>query len=312
MRTFVFHRPKFPSPRPSPKGRGRTKACARAFLEPLDVRSGWLRFPLSLWERAGVRGIRPALVGPGCCFLALFFVVLFSAQAATGPAAAEFDAANNLYGQGKFSQAAEAYEKMLRSGQVSAAVYFNLGNAWFKAGEMGRALDAYRHAEHIAPRDPDVRANLQFTRNQVQGPSLPPTRPQRWLGRLTLNEWTWLAGIAVWLWFGLLTLLQLQPKLKPALKGWLLTVGLAAACLCAGLGAAMYQSAFARSAVVITREATVRTSPLEESEPAFTVRDGAELRVLDQKDEWLQVTADTGRIGWVRKDQVLAAMGASS
>ena len=257
-------------------------------------------------------GRRAPLAGLKIWVLVCGFCLASSAWAVTSPAAAEFDAANNLYAQGKFNQAADAYEKIVKSGQVSAAVYFNLGNAWFKSGQMGRALEAYRQAERIAPRDPDVRANLQFTRNQVQGPSLSPTRAQRWLGRLTLNEWTWLAGVVVWVWFALLTVPQLQPKLKPALKCWVLATGLAAAGLCACLGTAWYGNAHARSAIVIIREATVRTSPLEESQPAFTVRDGAELRVLDQKDEWLQVTVDSGRIGWVRKDQVVSSPGASS
>src|SRR5882672_4567327 len=46
-----------------------------------------------------------------------------------------FDQANKLYEEGKFTEAAAAYEKMLRQGRASPALYFNLGNAFFKAGQ---------------------------------------------------------------------------------------------------------------------------------------------------------------------------------
>jgi Flp pilus assembly protein TadD len=69
-------------------------------------------------------------------------------------------------------EAAAAYEQILTNGAVSPALYFNLGNAHFKAGQLGRAIAAYRQAERLTPRDPDVRANLQFARNRVQGPTL--------------------------------------------------------------------------------------------------------------------------------------------
>ncbi len=75
--------------------------------------------------------------------------------------------------------------------------------------------------------------------------------------------------------------------------------------LCACVAATLRETRFTRTAIVITREATVRYGPLAESPAAFTVHDGAELRVLDQKDEWLQVSAGPRRIGWLRRDQTI-------
>src|ERR1051325_4488967 len=121
--------------------------------------------------------------------LAIGLAIIFLASTAlAADISSEFDSANKLYGQGKFSEAASAYEKLARSGSVSPAVYFNLGNAFFKSGEIGRAIAAYRQAEKIAPRDPDVRANPQFIRNQIQGPTLSPSRWQHSLATLTRNE----------------------------------------------------------------------------------------------------------------------------
>jgi tetratricopeptide (TPR) repeat protein len=243
------------------------------------------------------------------CFRRLLFglaAVLWlnaPAFAAADPDGA-FDSANRLYEQGKFNEAVSSYEKLLRSGSVSPALYFNLGNALFKSGEIGRAVAAYRKAEQIAPRDPDVRANLQFVRDQIQGPTLSPSRWLQWLKTLTMNEWTVLVSIALWLWLGLLAVIQFRPAWNRTLRGFVLLAGGATIVLGLCLGAVLYFGSNTL-AVVTAHDAAVRNGPLDEAQSAFTVHDGAELRVLDHKDNWLQVTADSRRIGWIKRDQVL-------
>jgi tetratricopeptide (TPR) repeat protein len=264
--------------------------------------------------KANIRGHRSSLSPPTlsttlwsrCLTFALGLLLQIQAlpaRAELSPSA--FDSANKLYEQGKFADAASAYEKLLQTGQASASLYFNLGNAFFKARQIGRALAAYHQAEQFAPRDPDVRANLQFARNQIQGPTLTPDLWHRWLGKLSLNEWTGLAVVALWLWLLLLTAVQWRPALTQALRNYIIACGLGAVLLGGGLAAALYENRFARAAVVIVGEAEVRHAPLDESPTAFTVRDGAELRILDRKDEWLQVSTDPRRIGWLRRQQVL-------
>ena len=228
-----------------------------------------------------------------------------SAFAAAPADATTFDSANKLYYEGKFADAAAAYDKLIQSGQRSAALYFNLGNAFFKSGQIGRAIAAYHQAELLTPRDPDVRANLQFARNQVQGPTLSATTWQKWLGRLSLNEWTLLAAVSLWLFLLLLSLLQWRPYLVRPLRNGALALGLATLLLCSCLGAMVYENSSNRIAIVVSPEAVVRMGPLDTSPNAFTVHDGAELRVLDQREDWLQVTTGPQRFGWVQRQQVV-------
>jgi uncharacterized protein YgiM (DUF1202 family) len=75
--------------------------------------------------------------------------------------------------------------------------------------------------------------------------------------------------------------------------------------LCTCMVATLRETRYTRTAIVIAREAVVRYGPLAESPTAFTVHDGAELRVLDQKDEWLQVSAGPRRVGWLRRSETL-------
>lgn len=239
-----------------------------------------------------------------CLLLALGLGALRSKAALASNLSSEFNAANKLYEQGKYSAAAAAYQKLVHSGSVSAALYFNLGNAYYKADEIGRAMVAYHQAEQLAPRDPDLRANMQFVRDRIEGPTLSPSRWERWLNRLTLNEWTVLAASVLWLWLLVLALIQLRPAWKRPLRSVTWFGGVATAILCLFLAAAFLTNSNPM-AVVITHEAVVHNGPLEESQKAFVVHDGAELNVLDHRKNWLQVSAGNRRVGWVKRAQVL-------
>ncbi len=247
-------------------------------------------------------------------FLFLFGCLCFMNTGRAENAISAFDQANKLYEQSKYSEAARAYEKLLQSVPGSPALYFNLGNAWFKAGQSGRAIAAYRQAEMLTPRDPSLRFNLNFVRKKVSGSdSLPTENWRQHLAALTINEWTMLAMGAFWLWFFLLALRELRPALRRTLSGYTSTAGLATVLLTAGLATVVYEQSRVKEAVVVATNAVVRYGPLEESQVFYQLRDGSEVTVLDQKElavgdkkqSWLQVQDATRRIGWVQRDQVI-------
>jgi tetratricopeptide (TPR) repeat protein len=236
----------------------------------------------------------------------LLLLLTAAAGARGDTAAAPFDQANKLYEEGHYTPAAAAYEKMTQSGPVSAAVYFNLGNARFKAGQVGRAICAWRRAAELAPRDPDVRANLQFARNQpgLGAPALPGSRWTRWTALLTLDEWTVPVSVFGALLFIVLTVRQVRPAWKKSTAG--LVWALATACVCGlvCLGLALDTRFGEQSLVVVVPEAVARRSPLEEAPSVFTAHDGAELLVLDSKDGWLEAADAANHSGWLPQNEV--------
>ncbi len=223
---------------------------------------------------------------------------------------ADFSAANKLYAEGRFADAAAAYENILQAGGLSPSLLFNAGNAEFKSGHLGRAIAAYRQAALLAPRDAELRANLAFVRNQVQGASLRESRWQNWVGTLTLNEGTLLTALLFWLMLGLFAVRQLRPALVPKLQTptrilVVLTVFSAAVL---GLQAANHFSN--GTAVIIVAEATARSGPFDDAQSAFTTRDGSELSVLDRREGWVQVASGTGKSGWLPAKLVAVLPGA--
>lgn len=228
--------------------------------------------------------------------LLLLVIFIFTASAAEN---ADFDAANRLYEKGEFAGAIAAYQKLANNHQASPALLFNLGNAHFKNGQIGRAIFSYRHAELLAPRDPDIRANLRFALGSVPGNNTRVSRIDRALQTLTLNELGTLTALALWVCFGCLATIQLRPQFKNALKGYAITAGISALLFGAWFTQSALTHTFDKRAVVIVPTSVARFGPLEESQVSFNVRDGNELKIIGQKDNWLQVADPSNRTGWI-------------
>lgn len=218
------------------------------------------------------------------------------------PAAASFDAANRLYEQQQYVEAARAFEALLAQ-QPTAAVWFNLGNAWLQSGEVGRAIAAYRHARRLEPRAADIAANLATARARVGLPGPPLDFLQRWLSP---DGWALLALAAVVGWLGMQTARELYPACRKATGGLVKSLGVTTVL---ALAAALLVAWSIRGehAVVTRADAPARFGPVEESQVAFTLPDGAEVRVLARRPGWLHVRDRAGREGWVAEEAQVAA-----
>ena len=243
-------------------------------------------------------------------WLSILLALVCAGKILAEDASADFSAANKLYAEGKFSDAVNAYEKIIQNGAQSPALWFNAGSAEFKAGHLGKAIAAYRQAELLAPRDAELRANLAFVRNQVQGATIRESSWQNWVGSLTLNEGTLLTAALFWLTLGIFVVRQIRPALVPKLQGVtrILVVLTIFSATVLGLQAANHFSN--GTAVVTVAEATARSGPFDDAQSAFTVRDGAELSVLDQRDGWVQVANNAGKSGWLSTKLVSVLPGA--
>jgi tetratricopeptide (TPR) repeat protein len=261
------------------------------------------RFPVDasgLRKRSGSR-----VPGTGLLLIILLLILPCRGAGTNSNPVAEFDAAARLYEQGQYRAAAEAYGNLLAQGRTSAALHFNLGNAWFKAGEPGRAILNYRLAERLTPRDPDIRANLRMTRELVAGGSpVSEAAWRRWTRKLTLNEWAGFTAAMVWLCFGALTWGELRSARSSGPRRLAISAGVAVAVSGTFLASAWQDRRAASEAVVLVHEAVVRYGPLEVSPELSKVVGGAELTVLDRKDGWLQVSGIPRGPGWIPERDV--------
>ncbi len=225
----------------------------------------------------------------------------------------EFRAANQLYDAGKFAEAVGIYEKIEPK---TAYVYYNLGNTWFRQDKLGLAVLNYERARRLAPRDPDILANLKFARQRlgVEEVNTPPQAGKRFLrsaiGSHTSTEWglcelttLWLSVLAVGAWIYL-----------PRMRAGLLVMAVAGFTgFAVSTFALSYQAIndhTAPEAIVVVTAAEARFAPMPDSTIHFRLVEGTDVEVREDRGQWLFVERADGQQGWV-KSETLGRIGPS-
>ncbi len=216
---------------------------------------------------------------------------------------AQFDKANRLYETGSFKEASALYQAATTNG-VSANLFFNLGNAHFKANQLGKAIAAYHQSMWLDPRNPETIANLRFARDKVSLQPPPPTLRQRLLRQISLGEWTALASGTVTLLLLLLATRQLKPNAFAGKPAWILLPTVSALVSVILLAMASADHFLDERGFVIVPMAVIRNGPLEESPESFKTPDGTELRVHDRKGEFLEIETGLSQKGWIHSDSI--------
>src|SRR5881296_2858109 len=131
-----------------------------------------------------------------------------SISSLSAQADADFAKANRDFAQGHFKEAISGYEALIRDGQWSANVFYDLGNAYFRAGDFGRAILNYERTLALDQHHPEATANLQIARDESRALELQPTRLERCLQFANINQYSIAASVALWLGiFGIVALI---------------------------------------------------------------------------------------------------------
>ena len=230
--------------------------------------------------------------------------VLASLLMAGSVRADEFKTANALYDVGKFAEAAAAYEKIEPK---TAHVYFNLGNALFRQEKYGLALLNYERARRIAPRDPDILANLKFAQQRLAVEELnsPPTSYRRFVesavASRTLDEWSRYELVALWL-----TVLAIAgtiwwPRVRTGMILFAVGSGIVATATASVL---ILQARQSPEAIVITGNSKARFAPSDDATVHFQLPEGAKVSVHEDRGAWALVERADRQQGWVKADAI--------
>src|SRR5438132_10711992 len=130
-----------------------------------------------------------------CCMMVCTFVV----SPAFPQSDAEFAKANANYAAGHFQEAISGYEALVRAGQWSANLFYDLGNAYFRVGDFGHAVLNYERALALERHHPEVIANLQIARDEAHSLELQQSWPERYFQFASVNQYSIAAAIAFWL-----------------------------------------------------------------------------------------------------------------
>src|SRR6266404_560271 len=112
---------------------------------------------------------------------------------------AQFAKANQEYAAGDFKTAIDDYEELVRSGQDTPNLFYNLGNAYFRKNDFGRAILSYERALALDPHHPEAEANLRIARDEARALELVPNRWERIFAFADENQYALAASISFWI-----------------------------------------------------------------------------------------------------------------
>ena len=224
-----------------------------------------------------------------------------------------WNSANQAYIDGDFLSAVKLYSAIENRGFYSARLYYNMGNAFFKAGNLGKAILYYNRALVISPSMEDAKHNLEIAEAQTKDniSVVPEFFLNRWMRSLrsSMSCMAWsllsLVAFAALLAFTLLFLLAAGIKWRK--------VGFYSALCGAVLFVATLSFAISSrnemlnhdEAIVMASAISVKSSPDRTSKDIFILHEGTKVKVLDTYGAWNEIRIADGNEGWISSSAII-------
>jgi tetratricopeptide (TPR) repeat protein len=218
------------------------------------------------------------------------FVVSPAANAATSEDM--FATANTEFKAGYFKAAITDYGAVVQSGEWSANLFYDLGNAYFRDSDFGRAILNYERALQLDRNHPEADANLRIARDQTHALELAPAPLEKYLNFASAKSFTILAATLFW---GTIILSILRRR-----KVLWMTIGLL---LTAGCGLAAYKLENGTRgqgvAVVVADNAEARVATADSAKSVLALPPGSEVVILQERGDWSYAALPNEQRGWI-------------
>ncbi len=223
-----------------------------------------------------------------------------------------FGKATTAYNDGEYEKAIDLYSTILREGQHSAALYYNLGNAYYKLNDIANSIYFYEKALLLAPNDAEIRNNLGYAQQMTLDAigTLPETGLARFYKRITnalsFDQWAYTAVVFMFL-FVLLYILFYYFRYSTR-KRWAFIGSLM--CLFASLVTVAFayiaQDDFNsdKPAIIFADEIQIQAEPNAASDAVFTLHAGTKVNVLEELNEWKKIRLTDGKTGWISAEHL--------
>lgn len=235
-----------------------------------------------------------------------------AAQSDSLASAARWERAQRAYVEGNYELAAEEYRAIADGGEYSLKLYYNLGNAYFKLGDMGRAILFYNRALRLAPSNEDVRHNLSLAESQIKDriTAVPEFFVKTWMRALrnamSCTAWSILSLLAAAAFLAMVLLFLLASPIVVRKMGFYGGVVMLLLFVCTtSLAVASRNDILSREgAVVLSSAISVKSSPDCSATDLFVLHEGTKLRILTEVDGWYEVVIADGKKGWIESHTV--------
>jgi tetratricopeptide (TPR) repeat protein len=217
-----------------------------------------------------------------------------------------FFRANQAYKEGRFKEAVDKYGQLVRSGYVNGHLYYNLGNAYFRMNQIGRAILFYERARLLMPRDPDLAFNLQNARDHTHDAIAESqdfiSMTFFWLDSLGLDE-MFQGFVVLNILFWAILLIRLCVRLEwtyylflTFMIFWLIALF--------SFGLKWVQDGTDDRAVILQEEVSVKAGPDKQDTVLFKLHQGTIVHYERSEDGWALVHLPDKKRGWVKADTI--------
>ncbi len=231
--------------------------------------------------------------------LIVFLFCALSTLSVLAQADAEFVKANQEYAKGHFKEAISGFEALIRAGQWNANVFYDLGNAYFRTGDFGRAILNYERALALERHHPEATANLQIARDEAHALEMQPSWPERYLQLASVNHYSIAAATAFWL--GIFTIVVLifarrRSATRIAISICCLLVLAVAVCAIFTLERGSKGEALA---IVTGRNVQARLATADTANSVLALPPGSEVKILSTRGDWIYAALPNNLRGWI-------------
>ncbi len=242
----------------------------------------------------------------------LYLLVMLLAPLVYPQAEIRFDSATVAYNKGDYNKAISYYMEILEGDQHSAALYYNLGNSYYKLNQIAPSIYYYEKALLLDPNDQEIKNNLVYAQNMTLDAinPLPETTLARLnrqiTGILSFDGWSYLAVVFVLIFvlsYILFYYLRSSTHKRIAFISSLTAIALTVISIV--IAFSRYQDFINdQPAIIFDQEVNVKTEPNDRSDIAFTLHEGTKVNVLEEFDTWKKIELTDGQTGWLLSDSV--------
>src|SRR6266511_498330 len=226
-------------------------------------------------------------------------VCVFLVSSVFAQSDAEFAKANQDYAQNNFKEAISGYETLVRSGQWTANIFYNLGNAYFRAGDFGRAILNYERALALERHHPEATANLQIARDEARALEMQQSWPERYLQIASINQYDIAAAVAFWVGLFCVVGLIFARRRSAAIIALLVFSLLVFVVAIFAIYELDHGSKGRALAIVTGKDVQARLATADTANSVLALPPGSEVKILSTRGDWVYAALPNNLRGWI-------------
>ncbi len=216
--------------------------------------------------------------------------------------------AEKAYDEKQYKTAITLYEQLLKEGYTSYQLYFNLGNSYYKSGNLGHAIHAYEIARKLDPDDEDIKINLSLANSKTidkidtKENFFITAVKSNILSSLSTSAWAWLNIISLFiaaLGFFMYYILS-SIALKRVFFGISMLFAFTFLITCFLGGSAVKSKSENKFAIVLEKEVKIMNEPNATATVKFRLHEGTKVRVVENNGDWMLIKLENGNEGWLK------------